>query len=250
VIAEEARARHRHAFPDRPVNGVLETGGQYQWRDGGEFHLFNPQTIHKLQIGCRLGSYKIFKEYADLINNQAANLCTLRPADFFKPAEKPLPIEEVEPIAEIVKRFKTGAMSYARFLKRRTRRSPSRMNRIGGKSNTGEGGEDPERYVPMPNGDSKNSAIKQVASRTVRRDEPLPRQCEGTPNQDGAGREAGRRRRAAGPARFIRGSPRRDSPRRASASFAAAAPRHLFHRGSGGVDSRFKKTQTATRASA
>ena len=78
VIAEEARARHSHAFPDRPVNGVLDAGGQYQWRDGGEFHLFNPQTIHKLQIGCRLGSYKIFKEYAELINNQAANLCTLR----------------------------------------------------------------------------------------------------------------------------------------------------------------------------
>jgi glutamate synthase (ferredoxin) len=164
VIAEEARARHRHAFPDRPVNGVLETGGQYQWRDGGEFHLFNPQTIHKLQIGCRLGSYKIFKEYADLINNQAANLCTLRGLLDFKPTEKPLPIEEVEPIAEIVKRFKTGAMSYGSISQEAHEALAIAMNRIGGKSNTGEGGEDPERYVPMPNGDSKNSAIKQVAS--------------------------------------------------------------------------------------
>jgi glutamate synthase (ferredoxin) len=164
VIAEEARARHSHAFPDRPVNGVLDAGGQYQWRDGGEFHLFNPQTIHKLQIGCRLGSYKIFKEYAELINNQAANLCTLRGLLDFKWAEKPLPIEQVESVEEIVKRFKTGAMSYGSISKEAHEALAVAMNRIGGKSNTGEGGEDPERYIPMPNGDSKNSAIKQVAS--------------------------------------------------------------------------------------
>jgi glutamate synthase (ferredoxin) len=164
VIAEEARARHSHAFPDRQVNGVLDTGGQYQWRDGGEFHLFNPQTIHKLQIGCRLGSYKIFKEYAELVNNQAANLCTLRGLLDFKKAEKPLPIDEVESVDEIVKRFKTGAMSYGSISKEAHETLAIAMNRIGGKSNTGEGGEDPERYVPMPNGDSKNSAIKQVAS--------------------------------------------------------------------------------------
>jgi len=164
IIAEEARARHDHAFPDRPVNGVLDAGGQYQWRDDGEFHLFNPQTIHKLQIGCRLGSYKIFKEYAELINNQAANLCTLRGLLDFKPAEKPLSIDEVEPVEEIVKRFKTGAMSYGSISKEAHEALAIAMNRIGGKSNTGEGGEDPERYVPMLNGDSKNSAIKQVAS--------------------------------------------------------------------------------------
>ncbi|HEX7617439.1 MAG TPA: glutamate synthase large subunit, partial [Verrucomicrobiae bacterium] len=164
VIAEEARARHSHAFPDRPVNGVLDAGGQYQWRDGGEFHLFNPQTIHKLQIGCRLGSYKIFKEYAELINNQAANLCTLRGLLDFKWAEKPVPIEQVESVEEIVKRFKTGAMSYGSISKEAHEALAVAMNRIGGKSNTGEGGEDPSRYIPMPNGDSKNSAIKQVAS--------------------------------------------------------------------------------------
>jgi glutamate synthase (ferredoxin) len=164
VIAEEARARHSHAFPDRPVNGVLDTGGQYQWRDGGEFHLFNPQTIHKLQIGCRLGSYKIFKEYAELINNQAANLCTLRGLLDFKKAEKPLPIDEVEPVEELVKRFKTGAMSYGSISQEAHETLAIAMNRIGGKSNTGEGGEDPARYVLEANGDSKNSAIKQVAS--------------------------------------------------------------------------------------
>jgi glutamate synthase (ferredoxin) len=164
VIAGEALARHRHAFPDRPVNGVLDAGGQYQWRDGGEYHLFNPQTIHKLQIGCRLGSYKIFKEYAELINNQAANLCTLRGLLDFKWAEKPLPIEQVESVDEIVKRFKTGAMSYGSISKEAHEALAVAMNRIGGKSNTGEGGEDPSRYVLEANGDSKNSAIKQVAS--------------------------------------------------------------------------------------
>jgi glutamate synthase (ferredoxin) len=164
VLAEEVLARHRHAFPDRPVNGVLDPGGQYQWRDGGEYHLFNPQTIHKLQIACRLGSYKIFKEYAELINKQAANLCTLRGLLDFKFATNPVPIEEVEPVDEIVKRFKTGAMSYGSISKEAHEALAVAMNRLGGKSNTGEGGEDPDRYVPLPNGDSKNSAIKQVAS--------------------------------------------------------------------------------------
>jgi glutamate synthase (ferredoxin) len=167
VLAEEVLARHRHAFPDRPGNpdsSGLDPGGQYQWRDGGEYHLFNPQTIHKLQIACRLGSYKIFKEYAELINNQAAHLCTLRGLLDFKFAASPIPIEEVEPVGEIVKRFKTGAMSYGSISKEAHEALAVAMNRLGGKSNTGEGGEDPDRYVLLPNGDSKNSAIKQVAS--------------------------------------------------------------------------------------
>jgi glutamate synthase (ferredoxin) len=164
VIAEEALERHRHAFPDRQVNGVLDTGGQYQWRDSGEFHLFNPQTVHKLQNACRTGSYKIFQEYAELVNNQSKNLCTLRGLLDFQFAENPIPIEEVESVDEIVKRFKTGAMSYGSISKEAHEALAIAMNRIGGRSNTGEGGEDPARYIPEPNGDSKNSAIKQVAS--------------------------------------------------------------------------------------
>jgi glutamate synthase (ferredoxin) len=164
VIAEEALERHRHAFPDRQVNGVLDAGGQYQWRDNGEFHLFNPQSIHKLQNACRTGNYKIFQEYAALINNQAKNLCTLRGLLDFKFAENPIPIEEVESVDEIVKRFKTGAMSYGSISKEAHEALAVAMNRIGGRSNTGEGGEDPARYNLEPNGDSKNSAIKQVAS--------------------------------------------------------------------------------------
>jgi glutamate synthase (ferredoxin) len=165
VLAEEALVRHRQAFPDRPVNNVaLDAGGQYQWRDDGEFHLFNPQSIHKLQLACRLGSYKLFKEYEELIDNQSKNLCTLRGLLDFNWAEKSVPIEEVESVEEIVKRFKTGAMSYGSVSQETHEALAIAMNRLGGKSNTGEGGEDPERYIPMPNGDSKNSAIKQVAS--------------------------------------------------------------------------------------
>ncbi|HEY4984634.1 MAG TPA: glutamate synthase-related protein, partial [Verrucomicrobiae bacterium] len=164
VIAEEVLKRHAHAFPDRQVNGELDTGGQYQWRDDGEYHLFNPQTIHKLQIACRLGSYKTFQEYAELVNKQAKNLCTLRGLLDFKFAENPIPLDQVESVDEIVKRFKTGAMSYGSISKEAHEALAIAMNRIGGKSNTGEGGEDPERYVLELNGDSKNSAIKQVAS--------------------------------------------------------------------------------------
>jgi glutamate synthase domain-containing protein 2/glutamate synthase domain-containing protein 1/glutamate synthase domain-containing protein 3 len=165
VIAEEALARHRRAFPPVTVNTELDAGGQYQWRDGGEQHLFNPQTIHKLQTACRLGSEKIYREYADLINDRAKSLCTLRGLLDFKFTETAIPIEEVESVESIVKRFKTGAMSYGSISKEAHETLAIAMNRLGGRSNTGEGGEDPERYVwTNDKGDSKNSAIKQVAS--------------------------------------------------------------------------------------
>src|SRR6266540_2844345 len=165
VIAEELKLRHKKGFPDRQSYAqTLEQGGQYQWRQDGEQHLFNPETIHKLQHACRANSYKTFKEYSDLVNNQANHLCTLRGLMWFKPVRAPIPIEEVEPVADIVKRFKTGAMSYGSISKEAHETLAVAMNRIGGKSNTGEGGEDPERYFAEENGDSRNSAIKQVAS--------------------------------------------------------------------------------------
>ncbi|HTG45520.1 MAG TPA: glutamate synthase large subunit, partial [Verrucomicrobiae bacterium] len=164
VIAEEVRLRHRHAFPDRPVNGhVLEVGGQYQWRRDGEVHLFNPQTVHKLQLACRSNSYKVFKEYSALVDDQLKRACTLRGMLNFK-AGQSIPIEEVDSIDAILKRFKSGAMSYGSISKEAHETLAIAMNRIGGRSNTGEGGEDPARYVPDANGDSRNSAIKQVAS--------------------------------------------------------------------------------------
>ncbi len=165
VIAAEALARHRRAFPRESVNSELDAGGQYQWRDGGEQHLFNPQTIHKLQNACRLNSEKIYREYADLINDRAKTLCTLRGLLDFKFAENPVPLEEVESVESLVQRFKTGAMSYGSISQEAHETLAIAMNRLGGRSNTGEGGEDPERYVwTNERGDSKNSAIKQVAS--------------------------------------------------------------------------------------
>ncbi|HTB83475.1 MAG TPA: glutamate synthase large subunit [Candidatus Sulfotelmatobacter sp.] len=165
VVAEEALSRHRRAFPPVKVNEELDAGGQYQWRDGGEQHLFNPQTIHKLQKACRTNDEKTYREYAEIINNRAKSLCTLRGLLDFKFVEQAIPIEEVESVEEIVKRFKTGAMSYGSISKEAHETLAIAMNRLGGRSNTGEGGEDPERYIwTNDKGDSKNSAIKQVAS--------------------------------------------------------------------------------------
>jgi glutamate synthase (ferredoxin) len=165
VIAREAQARHQHAFPRRQVNGyVLDVGGHHQWRVDGEYHLFNPQTVHALQRACRNADYGAFKEYSGQVNNQSKGLCTLRGLLELKTTAQAIPIEEVEPVEAIVRRFKTGAMSYGSISQEAHESLAVAMNRIGGKSNTGEGGEDPARYVLEPNGDSKNSAIKQVAS--------------------------------------------------------------------------------------
>jgi glutamate synthase (ferredoxin) len=164
-IAREVLMRHSHAFPDRQVNGhTLEVGGDYQWRKEGEAHLFSPQVIHSLQKAVRTGSYETYKHYAGLVNEQGKAHFTLRGLLDLKKRE-PVPIEEVEPIEAILKRFKTGAMSYGSISKESHEALAIAMNRIGGKSNTGEGGEDPERYTwTNDRGDSKNSAIKQVAS--------------------------------------------------------------------------------------
>ncbi|MBS1790168.1 MAG: glutamate synthase large subunit [Acidobacteria bacterium] len=165
VITQEVLMRHNHAYPDRQVNGhALEAGGQYQWRADGEVHLFNPQSIHLLQKATRTTDYKAFKEYSRMINDQAKQLYTLRGLLNLKSNRSPVPIDEVEPVEEIVKRFKTGAMSYGSISKEAHEALAIAMNRIGGKSNTGEGGEDPDRFVRDENGDWRNSAIKQVAS--------------------------------------------------------------------------------------
>jgi glutamate synthase (ferredoxin) len=165
VVEREVRARHEQAFPDRQLNGhVLDAGGQYQWRRDGETHLFNPETVHKLQYACRTGNYQVFKQYSDAVNNQSRHWCTLRGLFELKLAAQPIPIDEVEPVEAIMKRFKSGAMSYGSISKEAHETLAIAMNRIGGKSNTGEGGEDPARYQLDANGDSRNSAIKQVAS--------------------------------------------------------------------------------------
>jgi glutamate synthase (ferredoxin) len=165
VIAEEASLRHHHGFPDRPVGKPdLEWGGQYQWRRDGEYHLFNPETIFKLQHATSTGQFKIFKEYTDLVDKQNHHLCTLRGLFEFKFADQPIPIEEVEPVESILKRFATGAMSYGSISQEAHETLAIAMNRMGARSNTGEGGEDPARYKRDPNGDWRRSAVKQVAS--------------------------------------------------------------------------------------
>ncbi|MGH8325268.1 MAG: glutamate synthase central domain-containing protein, partial [Steroidobacteraceae bacterium] len=164
MIAREALMRHAEAFPDREVNGhALPAGGLYQWRTDGELHLFNPDSIHRLQKAVRTGSFATYKSYAQLIDDQSRNLCTLRGLLEFKPSE-PIPLAEVESVESIMRRFKSGAMSYGSISQEAHETLAIAMNRIGGRSNTGEGGEDPERYRPLPNGDSRSSAIKQVAS--------------------------------------------------------------------------------------
>src|SRR5215203_2131024 len=164
VIAREVRERHRRAFPTRTLLATeLESGGEYKWRRDGELHLFNPETVHKLQHATRSKQYSVYKEYSALVNDQNQSLGTLRGLLGFKPSTA-VPIDEVEPVESILKRFATGAMSYGSISQEAHETVAIAMNRIGGKSNTGEGGEDPARYQPDANGDSRRSAIKQVAS--------------------------------------------------------------------------------------
>ncbi len=163
-IAAEVAARHAQAYPQRPAERAhreLDAGGEYQWRREGEYHLFNPETVFKLQHATRSGRYEVFKEYTSLIDQQSSRLATLRGLFELTGAGRPsVPLDEVEPVAEIVKRFSTGAMSYGSISAEAHENLAIAMNRLGAKSNTGEGGEDPDRlYDP-----ERRSAIKQVAS--------------------------------------------------------------------------------------
>ncbi|MBJ6802565.1 glutamate synthase large subunit [Geomonas propionica] len=166
-IAQELLIRHRKAYPKRvPADPTLDPGGQYQWRKEGEEHLFNPLTIQSLQKATRTNDYHEFKVFSKLIDEQNERLYTLRGLlDFNRDIRIPVPIEEVESVEDIMKRFKTGAMSYGSISQEAHEALAIAMNRIGGRSNTGEGGEDPSRFTWTNElGDSKNSAIKQVAS--------------------------------------------------------------------------------------
>jgi glutamate synthase (NADPH) large chain len=164
VLAREAAMKHELAFqPVTDADTELPVGGSYAYRVRGEYHLLNPATVSKMQHAVRQNNFQTFQEYTDLIDQQARHLCTLRGLFDFKPAAG-IPIEEVEPASEIVKRFATGAMSFGSISKEAHETLAIAMNRIGGRSNTGEGGEDEERFKTDANGDSRRSAIKQVAS--------------------------------------------------------------------------------------
>jgi glutamate synthase (NADPH) large chain len=179
VLAAEVARRHARAFPPRgtaPAHRRLDTGGEYQWRREGEPHLFSPETVFKLQHATRTRQYEIFKEYTQMVDDSSARLMTLRgllrvrgvdgPAGSARggSGRAPVPVDEVEPVAAIVRRFSTGAMSYGSISAEAHETLAIAMNRLGGKSNTGEGGEDPGRFLPDANGDLRRSAVKQVAS--------------------------------------------------------------------------------------
>ena len=168
VIAEEVAARHATAYPPTgisPAHRRLDVGGEYQWRREGEPHLFDPQTVFRLQHATREKRYDVFRDYTSRIDDQSRRLMTLRGLFSLRTDLRPaVPLEEVEPVESILKRFSTGAMSYGSISQEAHETLAIAMNRIGAKSNTGEGGEDAERYLPLPNGDSRRSAIKQVAS--------------------------------------------------------------------------------------
>ncbi len=165
VIAEEALARHAFAYPEHTVADTteLDRGGHYKWRIDGEFHQVNPDTITLLQRAVREDSYEKFKEFSSTVNRQSEELATLRGLFRFRAADA-VPLDEVEPISSIVRRFVTGAMSLGSLSREAHETLAIAMNRLAGKSNTGEGGEDPARYHPDANGDSRRSAIKQIAS--------------------------------------------------------------------------------------
>ena len=164
-VEKEVNKRFRSAFPKSKIANLLplEIGGIYRWRRSGEKHMFNPTTISKLQQAVRLNSPEAYQQYAEMVNNQSKNLMTIRGLFEFNNLD-PISIDEVEPWTEIVKKFKTGAMSYGSISEEAHENLAIAMNRIGGKSNSGEGGENPKRFQKELNGDSKNSAIKQVAS--------------------------------------------------------------------------------------
>jgi len=168
IIAQETIKRHHIAYPpggEIPGAKKLQIGGEYQWRREGEPHLFDPETVFTLQHATRAKRYDVFKRYTSKVDDQSRRLMTLRGLFNFKEGvRKPISIDEVEPISEILKRFATGAMSYGSISQEAHETLAIAMNRIGGKSNTGEGGEDPARNTPDGNGDSRRSAIKQVAS--------------------------------------------------------------------------------------
>ncbi|TBN16792.1 glutamate synthase large subunit [Hyunsoonleella pacifica] len=164
-IEKEISQRYKQAYPEKPIDKKLglNIGGDYRWRRNGERHMFNPTTVAKLQQAVRLSDQASYDTYSKTINEQSENLMTIRGLFEFDNLD-PIPIEEVEPWTEIVKRFKTGAMSYGSISREAHENLAIAMNRIGGKSNSGEGGEDRNRFHPDVNGDSRNSAIKQVAS--------------------------------------------------------------------------------------
>ena len=246
-LAAEAAARHRQAFPANPARRAhrsLDPGGEYQWRREGEYHLFNPETVFKLQHATRQGRYDIFKDYTARVDDQSRRLGTLRGLFRFRTGERPpVPLEEVEPASEIVKRFATGAMSYGSISGRGPRDPGHRHEPHGGQVQHRRGGRGrpplhtrPQRRLPPQRGQAGGQ-------RPLRGDQRIPGQRGRHPDQDGPGGQAG----GGGPAPGPQGVPldRRDPPfhPRRGADLAPAPPRHLLHRGPGPAHPRPQELQ-------
>ena len=246
-IAAAVAVRHRRAFPANPTgraHRTIEAGGEYQWRREGEYHLFNPETVFKLQHATRDRRFDIFREYTRRVDDQSSRLGTLRGLFRLRAGVRPpVPIEDVESVSEIVKRFATGAMSYGSISKEAHETLAIAMNRIGGKSNTGEGGEDADRYVADPNGDLRRSAVKQAASGRfgvtseylVNADDIQIKMAQGAKPGEG-GQLPGHKVYP-----WIAKTPPLHAGR--GTHLAAAAPRHLLHRGSGPAHPRPQERQ-------
>jgi len=244
-IAEEAARRHRDAFGDAPIyQSMLDVGGTYAFRLRGEEHAWTPETVSRLQHAVRGNLPDEYKAFAAGINEQSERLLTIRGLMRFKVASTPLSLDEVEPASEIVKRFATGAMSFGSISREAHTNLAIAMNRIGGKSNTGEGGEESDRFVRMPNGDSMRSAIKQVASGRfgvtaeylVNADDIQIKMAQGAKPGEGGqlpGHKVDAEHRQ-GASLHGRGGPHQP----------AATPRHLFNRGSGPADPRPEERQS------
>ncbi len=248
LLGEESLRRHELGYPSRNLVRlpVLPNPGDFHWRSGGELHMWNPDTIANLQLAARTNSKQAYKDFARFSDEQATRRATLRGLMTFKNKVNggPISIDEVEPAKEIVKRFATGAMSFGSISAEAHETLAIAMNRMGGKSNTGEGGEDESRFTPMANGDSKRSAIKQVASGRfgvtnwylTNADELQIKVAQGA--KPGEGGELPGGKVDATIARIRHSTPgcRPDQP--------AAAPRYLFHRRPGAADSRSEKFQS------
>jgi glutamate synthase (NADPH/NADH) large chain len=166
VLATECIRRHDIGYPENQneQSDTLPNNGEFHWRAGGERHMWDPQAISDIQLATRTNNYETYQQFADHMNNDSKTRCSIKGLLGFNNTQTSIPLEQVEPASEIVKRFCTGAMSFGSISAEAHESLAIAMNRLGGKSNTGEGGEDPARYTPMPNGDSKRSAIKQIAS--------------------------------------------------------------------------------------
>ena len=251
AIAEEGRRRHERAFPVvTSAKPLLDLGGQYHYRAQGERHLWNPTTVARLQHAVRRRTSRATRSTRRTSTAPRAGSITLRGLWELVGDRPSVPLDEVEPATEIVKRFATGAMSFGSISAEAHENLAIAMNRIGGRSNTGEGGERDERYRPDPNGDLRRSSIKQVASGRFGVTTYYLVNCRRTADQGRAGRQAGRRRPAA--RSQGRRRDRQDAPFDAGrdADLSPAPPRHLFDRRSGAADLRPEDDEPDARASA